>query len=59
MRGQASIAARDKRVPRTDTRKGPGISARAFVFRHELNSYCAVIVTLTVAADFTKFASPL
>ena len=27
--------------------------------RHELNNYCAVMVTLPVADDFTKFVSPL
>jgi hypothetical protein len=39
--------------------KAQASSARAFVFHYEFDSYCAVIVTLPVAADFTKFASPL
>ena len=29
------------------------------LYRHELNNYCAVMVTLPVADDFTKFVSPL
>ena len=57
-RGTASLQ-REQRIPPTDARKAQAFSARAFVVLPEFNSYCAVIVTLPVAADFTKFASPL